>query len=504
MNSFIKTSGIIAIFAVIAFTAVLFVMSTGNAMAFGGSGDGGCCGGGGGGSDGGYSPSPEPPVVNVPAKCIALTASPNVLPQGGGDVTLTWQTSGAYFVNISGVGNNLDRNGSTVVHVTKTTTFVMTVVPQFHDQNVTCSVKVTVEPPVTTPATCDSFTSNKSTLPYGGGDVTLSWATTNATSVSINNGVGTVSADGSKTVFVPSTRTFTLTAVGTGGNDTCTVTVTVEPPIDDVTPRCDYFNVSDSRVEEGDRVTLSWGTTNADRVTISPNVGDVADDGSTTVTVYDDTTYTLRARNLDNGKEVQCSVTVRVDEEEDEDDDREVPRCDLEVSDTRVSRGEKVTLSWETTNADSVRIRDDRGKTIFDTSDYSSSQRRRYLDGEIDVIVNQTTTFTLTARGDDGSKTCRVTVKTDDIAVYEKRDQGMVIALTQVPYTGFEAGPFLAFVFYAVLTLWALFVAYILVIKKSSILGFSLYKNSGLTETDLENRKKVEALVAKYTGKEWK
>jgi len=365
--------------------------------------------------------------------------------------------------------------------------------------NDTCTVTVTVEPQNEKPAQCLYLNANKTVVHPDGETVTLSWETKDASSVSINNGVGTVSANGSKNVFVDSNRTFTLTAVGATGNDTCAVTITTKPVEHDA-PRCEYLRVSDDDVEEGDRVTLSWETTNADRVTISPNVGDVSDDGSTTVTVNDDTTYTLRARNLD-GQEDTCTVTVRVDEDED-DDDRRTPRCDLEISKDRVKRGERVTLSWETTNVDDIRIRDDHGKTVFDTDNYSKSERKRYFDGSIDIVINQSTEFTLTAGGvDGGSRTCRVDVDVDDIAIYEKRDQGYVIALASVPYTGFEAGTFLTFLFYAILTLWALFVAYILVIKKGSILGFSLYgQQAGMSETDLENRKKVEALVAKYAG----
>ena len=56
-----------------------------------------------------------------------------------------------------------------------------------------------------------------------------------------------------------------------------------------------------------------------------------------------------------------------------------------------------------------------------------------------------------------------------EIIVLESRDQKPVVGsiyLTEVPYTGFEAGPVLTFIFYGLLTLWALFVAYVIVIKK--------------------------------------
>ena len=59
-----------------------------------------------------------------------------------------------------------------------------------------------------------------------GRSTTLYWSVTNATSLSINQGVGTVTGS-SKAVSPNSTRTYMLTATGPGGTDTDTITVTV-------------------------------------------------------------------------------------------------------------------------------------------------------------------------------------------------------------------------------------------------------------------------------------
>lgn len=456
---------------------------------------------GNGGSDNcTVSVTVNPPPVTPTAVCNYLTASPTTLPHGGGNVTLSWSTTNANNVGISNVGA-VSTSGSQTVFVSSNTTFTLTAYGVNGDTN-NCAVSITVNPPVSTPsAVCDSFTADRTTVPYDGATVVLTWATTNATSVSIDNGVGSVSADGSKNVFVNSTVTYTLTAVGAGGNDTCTVTITKGSSPQ--APVCNYLRVSDDEVEEGDDVTLTWSTTNATSASINQGIGNVPTNGSKTVEIDDDITFTLTV-NGTNGSDT-CTVRVEI-EDEDDDDNRKTPRCELDISKDRVKRGEKVTLSWETTNVDEIVIKDDRGNTIFDTDDYSSSKRKKYFDGEIDVIINQSTEFRMTAEGEDGGrKTCKVDVEVDDIAVYEKRDQALVIALTQVPYTGFEAGAFLTFLFYAVLTLWALFIAYILVVKKGSVLGFSLYgQGVAMSETDVENRKKVEALVAKYAGQSWK
>ncbi len=74
-----------------------------------------------------------------------------------------------------------------------------------------------------------SFTANPSTVPAGGDSVKLSWDVNDATSLSISSGVGSVTpADsGSKTIFVSSPTTFTLTATNSAGNVTANAQVNV-------------------------------------------------------------------------------------------------------------------------------------------------------------------------------------------------------------------------------------------------------------------------------------
>ena len=64
---------------------------------------------------------------------------------------------------------------------------------------------------------------------------TLRWSVANATDISINQNVGAVQANGQRQVFPAATTSYTLTARGTGGNDTRTVTITVTstpaPPV---------------------------------------------------------------------------------------------------------------------------------------------------------------------------------------------------------------------------------------------------------------------------------
>jgi peptidoglycan-associated lipoprotein len=61
---------------------------------------------------------------------------------------------------------------------------------------------------------------------------TLSWSSTNATSLTVSPGVGNVAAQGSQTVSPTDSTTYTITATGPGGtaDANARVTVTVPPP----------------------------------------------------------------------------------------------------------------------------------------------------------------------------------------------------------------------------------------------------------------------------------
>ncbi|BBB31845.1 hypothetical protein TTHT_0221 [Thermotomaculum hydrothermale] len=170
-----------------------------------------------------------------------------------------------------------------------------------------------------TPApTVDSFTADPTTITEGESS-TLSWQTTNATSVTIKDGNGSTvysgsSVDGSTTVSPTSTTTYTLTATGDGGTATASVTVTVNSAPAPA-PTVDSFTADPTTITEGESSTLSWQTTNATSVTIKDGNGNTVYDGSTvdgstTVSPTSTTTYTLTATG--DGGTATASVTVTV------------------------------------------------------------------------------------------------------------------------------------------------------------------------------------------------
>ena len=72
-----------------------------------------------------------------------------------------------------------------------------------------------------------SLTVNPTTLAHGQSAM-LTWQTTNATSVSIDQGIGTVQPNSSLQVTPTASTTYTLTAKGAGGAQTAAVTLTVQ------------------------------------------------------------------------------------------------------------------------------------------------------------------------------------------------------------------------------------------------------------------------------------
>jgi Protein of unknown function (DUF1565) len=72
-----------------------------------------------------------------------------------------------------------------------------------------------------------TFTATPASLPIGGGAVTLAWTTVGAATLSIDNGVGDVTALSSKSVNLTASTTFTLTATNALGTVTSQAAVTV-------------------------------------------------------------------------------------------------------------------------------------------------------------------------------------------------------------------------------------------------------------------------------------
>ena len=158
---------------------------------------------------------------------LSFAASPATVPFGGGNTTLSWS---ALNVNTLSVDNGVgDVTGLTskVVAVSSPTTFTLTAVNVNGTVTKTTAVAVAAQPA----ATIASFTATPSSLPAGGGSVTLNWNTSNASTLSLDNGIGVVTGT-SKVVNVSASTNFTLTASNTTGGETKQANVVVAATVD--------------------------------------------------------------------------------------------------------------------------------------------------------------------------------------------------------------------------------------------------------------------------------
>ena len=103
-------------------------------------------------------------------------------------------------------------------------------------------------PPAPAPAPAKptvSLTAEPSSIERGKSS-TLKWSSTNATSASLNQGIGAVPANGSREVFPTQTTSYVITVKGQGGDARATaqVTVRVPPPPPPPPPPKDDFGTA--------------------------------------------------------------------------------------------------------------------------------------------------------------------------------------------------------------------------------------------------------------------
>jgi hypothetical protein len=151
-------------------------------------------------------------------------------------------------------------------------------------------------PPVQGPKpTISSFTATPASLSKGGSS-TLAWTTADATSLAIDQGVGSVTGKTSVSVSPASSLTYTLTATNAAGSATAQVAVTVAD-----LPVIASFVPLKSPVYAGEGTTLQWAVTGAATLAIDQGVGSVTGKTSIAVTPAQKTVYTLTATNSGGG-----------------------------------------------------------------------------------------------------------------------------------------------------------------------------------------------------------
>jgi hypothetical protein len=155
-----------------------------------------------------------------------------------------------------------------------------------------------------------SFTANPTSI-NSGSSSTLSWATTGATSIAITPGTFTsTSASGSTNVSPPATTTYTLTATNDAGPAISTATVSINGSTPGK-PTISSFSANPTSIASGSSSTLSWTTTGATTIAITPGIFTTAfPTGSASFSPTVTTTYTLTATNASGSVTSTATVTL--------------------------------------------------------------------------------------------------------------------------------------------------------------------------------------------------
>ncbi|HYF12963.1 MAG TPA: hypothetical protein VD928_01530, partial [Candidatus Paceibacterota bacterium] len=172
-------------------------------------------------------------VKPVVTPACTLTASKTTINKGE-SVTLNWTSTNAHSADITTIGD-IPVNGSRVMYPTENFTYHA----DFHghnNQDVRCSVTVTVITPTPTAPVCNIYINNYNQYTYGQ-PVVINWTSSNAVTGWINNGIGHVSLTGSRTVYPQNgNTTYTATFANEHGQSvTCSVIVNMAPQVPYVT-----------------------------------------------------------------------------------------------------------------------------------------------------------------------------------------------------------------------------------------------------------------------------
>ncbi len=312
----------------------------------------------------------------------SFTSDPSAI-TAGKSATLQWNVTGATAVSIDqGIGP-VTSSGTRDVAPTATTTYILKATNG--DGSVTKSAVVTIA--AATLPVITGFTANPSTITPGQ-SATLQWTVTGATSVSIDQGVGPVTAT-SQSVSPTTSTTYTLTATNSGGSVTSTAVVSVNASS---VPVITSFTATPGNIGAGQSSTLQWVVTGAVTISISPNVGAVVASGTATVTPTTTTTYTLTATNS-NGQQATASAVVTFGAVA----GAPVINSFTVTPESLTAAGQPATLAWNVSNATAVSIAPFGGMTAVST-------------GQLVINPSATSTYTLTATNSAGSVTATATV----------------------------------------------------------------------------------------------
>lgn len=221
--------------------------------------------------------------------------------------------------------------------------------------------------------------------------------------------------------------------------------------------------------------TLTWSTQNATSFTINQGIGSVTPVSGGSVQVNATTTTTYIGIATGPGGTTNCPTTVTITPS------TPTPVCtlSLNVNPNQIKSGESIKLSWTSSNVTQGYV------TNYGTTTPVSAGTSDFLFPATD------TTYSGTFSGPYGTTTCSVNVRVitggctsncgggynpPNVVMYSKPIDTPLVAsvfLSQIPYTGFEAGPVLTALFWFAVALLAALIAYFALGRRGFVNMFS-------------------------------
>lgn len=278
---------------------------------------------------------PTPPPV---APVTTITANPTSVAVGG-SATLTWSASNAASCAASGAwsGSKATSGTQSVGPLSTSSTFSLSCTGAGGSSSANAAVVVRQ------PAAAPTLTLTASPLSVAsGGNSTLTWSSTNATScVASGDWTGTRAASGSLQVGpLTSAKAYTLACTGAGGTVTRFVNVAIAAPgAPTVT-----FAAAPTSVQSGSASQLTWSSTNSTSCTSSGAwSGARATSGTqSTGALTANASYTLTCTGAGGSASQTVAVTLLP-----------VPTLTLTASPVSIQSGSASQLTWSATDATS-------------------------------------------------------------------------------------------------------------------------------------------------------
>lgn len=305
----------------------------------------------------------------------------------GQATTLQWEVINADDIEIAGpagvLHSSANSQGAFNVQPAESTTYRLRA--KRNQLIVEREVDITVYEPIE----INSFSGVQPIAP--GESTDLTWEISgDVESVIVSDGLATYEveaedfAQGTLSLQPDTSTTYSLIASNEAHSKTAEFEVVVLPN----PPTITRFDAADTLVATGGTTTLTWAIEEADSYTLSDGTqtlnttGISSTNGLFITTVSGPTTYTLRASNA--GGTTDATVFV--------DTAGAVSIQSFSVAPNALAPGESTTVSWTTTNATSIELRDSEGN-IIDISTLNPTT------DSLSLIVDTSKTLILTANG---------------------------------------------------------------------------------------------------------